>query len=191
MTVDPAHAAGSYQYGGKTWYFCNPSCLERFRADPERYINPKIGAADQPSSPAPGGVLYTCPMHPQVVQNGPGSCPYCGMALEPKTISLEEVENPELRDMQRRFWVSVILTTPILLMTMGEMIAGQPLTLFPGRAAVWIQFLLATPVVLWGGWPFFERAWSSIVHRSPNMFTLIAMGTGTAYLYSVAAALVP
>jgi Cu+-exporting ATPase len=130
-------------------------------------------------------------MHPEVVRNGPGACPICGMALEPTTVTLEQEKNPELADMTRRFWTSAILTTPILLMTMGEMIAGSSAPQFSGKFAVWIQLALSTPVVLWGGWPFFERAWASVVHRSPNMFTLIAMGTGTAYFYSLIAAIFP
>jgi Cu+-exporting ATPase len=193
MTVDPARAAGSYEYGGKPWYFCSLGCLEKFRAGPEKYTGQKPEAAPhQQPPPVPAGVTYTCPMHPQIVRGGPGSCPICGMALEPRVVTLEQEENPELGDMRRRFWASVILTAPVVLMSMGEMMAGLPAAHnFAGPAAVWIQFLLATPVVLWGGRPFFERAWASIVHRSPNMFTLIAMGTGTAYLYSVAATIFP
>ncbi|HKW96544.1 MAG TPA: heavy metal translocating P-type ATPase [Bryobacteraceae bacterium] len=181
MTVDPAHAAAVYDYAGKTWYFCNPHCLERFRADPARYGGE---ASAQPAalSETVSGATYTCPMHPEVVRNGPGSCPICGMALEPRTVSLEDQSNPELASMQKRFWASVVLTAPILAISMSGIM---------GRTASWIQLLLATPVVLWGGWPFFERAWASLVHRSPNMFTLIAMGTGTAYFYSVVAILAP
>ena len=123
---------------------------------------------------------YTCPMHPEVRQQGPGSCPKCGMDLEPETVSAEEEESPELRDMTRRFWISLCLTIPLLVIAMAEM-----------HGLIWLQLALATPVVLWGGWPFFQRGWASIVHRSPNMFTLIATGTGVAYLYSVVAALAP
>jgi Cu+-exporting ATPase len=145
-----------------------------------------------PSPLVAAGATYTCPMHPEVVRDGPGACPICGMALEPRTISLEEGDNPELIDMTRRFWISLALTAPILLMAMGEMIAGKgAMQLLSGRLAVWVQLALATPAVLWGGWPFFERAWASVIHRSPNMFTLIAMGTGTAYLYSLIAAIAP
>jgi Cu+-exporting ATPase len=182
MTVDPAKAA-SYEYGGKKWYFCCQHCLEKFRGDPQKYSGEKPAVA----APVIVGACYTCPMHPEVVRNGPGACPICGMALEPAVATLDEGENPELAIMRRRLWVSAILTAPILLMAMGGMAAQW----LGGRAEVWIEFLLATPVVLWGGWPFFERAWASVVHRSPNMFTLIAMGTGTAYVYSVAAALFP
>ncbi len=192
MMVDPASAAASLEYGGKKWYFCNLRCLEKFRAEPDKYTGEKPASAPHVPPPAQtGAVPYTCPMHPEIVRNGPGACPICGMALEPRVATLEQEENPELAGMRRRFWTSVILTTPILLMSMGEMMAPSAAYLVAGRAAVWIQFALATPVVLWGGWPFFERAWASVAHRSPNMFTLIAMGTGTAYLYSVAAAVFP
>jgi Cu+-exporting ATPase len=200
MTVDPARAAGSYEYGGKKWYFCSRHCLEKFQAAPEKYTGEKPAttqaAAAAPvaspvAAPAAAGVTYTCPMHPEVVRNGPGACPICGMALEPTTVTLEQEKNPELADMTRRFWTSAVLTTPILLMTMGEMIAGSSAPQFSGKFAVWIQLALSTPVVLWGGWPFFVRAWASVVHRSPNMFTLIAMGTGTAYFYSLIAAIFP
>jgi Cu+-exporting ATPase len=193
MTVDPAHAAGSWEYGGKTWHFCSQHCLEKFRAEPGKYAGESAGKVQAPASVAArgAGVTYTCPMHPEVVRDGPGACPICGMALEPRTVTLEQQENPELADMQRRFWTSIVLTTPVLLMTMGEMVAGGSTAQVSGRLAIWIQLALATPVVLWGGWPFFERAWASVVHRSPNMFTLIAMGTGTAYLYSLIAAIFP
>jgi Cu+-exporting ATPase len=135
---------------------------------------------------------YVCPMHPQIVRSEPGTCPICGMALEPRTVSLEEEENPELTDMTRRFWISVILTVPLLLIAMSEMLPGQPVQhAFSARLLTWVQLLFATPVVLWGGWPFFVRAWASIVNRSLNMFTLIAIGTGTAYGFSVLATLLP
>ena len=197
MTVDPARAAGSYEYGGKNWYFCSRHCLEKFSGAPEKYTVERTPPEhshppDAAASPiAPAGVEYTCPMHPEVVRDGPGACPICGMALEPRTVTLDQQENPELADMQRRFWTSIVLTTPVLLMTMGEMVAGGSTAQVSGRLAIWIQLMLATPVVLWGGWPFFERAWASVTHRSPNMFTLIAMGTGTAYFYSLIAAIFP
>jgi len=188
MTVDPGHAAGSHPYRGKTWYFCSTHCLDRFRSNPEKYIAEQPVAEPMP----PAGTGYTCPMHPEVERSGPGACPICGMALEPRTVTLDEGDNPELIDMTRRFWVSMFLTAPILLMTMGEMIFGRDAAHFVSRPfAVWFQLALSTPVVVWGGQPFFERAWASVVHRSPNMFTLIAMGTGTAYLYSVIATLAP
>ena len=188
MTVDPGHAAGSHAHGGKIWYFCSRHCLEKFQSDPARYTGDKPAAVEVHAAPSASPAEYTCPMHPQIVQSGPGTCPICGMALEPRVVSADEQENPELADMRRRFWISVALTAPILFTTMGEMAGAH---FFGGRQLIWIQFLLATPVVVWGGWPFFERAWASIVHRSPNMFTLIALGTGTAYLYSLVAALFP
>ena len=193
MTVDPARATGSLEFAGATWYFCSPSCLEKFRSAPEKYSGLDPARPTQTAEVTSAeGLKYTCPMHPEVVQNGPGACPICGMALEPVMVSAEFQKNPELIDMERRFWVSVVLTTPILAGAMLEMIAGAPLAHFFSRDIwVWIQFILATPAVLWCGWPFFERAWASVVHRSPNMFTLIALGTGTAYVYSVVATLVP
>src|SRR5947208_4521387 len=134
---------------------------------------------------------YVCPMHPQIVRDAPGSCPICGMALEPRTVTGDE-ENAELRDMTRRFWVSVALSVPLLVFVMGDMLPGQPLRhALSGRLMAWLQLVLATPVVLWGGWPFFVRGWASVVNRSLNMFTLIALGTGTAYLHSVAATVAP
>ncbi len=154
---------------------------------------PKCGMTlDTVGVPTVTKVEYTCPMHPEIVRDQPGSCPICGMALEPRTVTLEEEENPELRDMMRRFWLSLLLTLPVFLLAMSEMLPGQPLQhrLSP-RLLVWIQLLLATPVVWWGGWPFFVRGWASLVHRSLNMFTLIALGTGAAYLYSLVAAIFP
>ena len=154
---------------------------------------PKCGMALEPVIAAPAlKTEYVCPMHPEIVRSEPGFCPLCGMALEPRTVSLEEEANPELTDMTRRFWVSLALATPVLVLSMSAMIPGDPVhRFFSGRALVWIQFALSTPVVLWGGWPFFQRGWASIVNRSPNMFTLIAIGTGTAYFYSVIATLWP
>ncbi len=141
---------------------------------------------------ASGAARYTCPMHPEVRQDGPGACPKCGMALEPEMLTAEEEENPELADMSRRFWVSLALTAPVFLIAMSEMLPGRPLQdAVPGGLLGWVQLALATPVVLWGGKPFFERGWASVVHRSLNMFTLIALGTGVAYLYSLVAALIP
>jgi P-type Cu+ transporter len=155
---------------------------------------PKCGMALEPSLPlAPATrVEYTCPMHPQIVRPGPGSCPICGMALEPRTVIAEEAENPELVSMTRRFRASVALTIPVLALGMSDLIPGQPIQHLPSALAMgWIELALATPVVLWGGWPFFERGWASVLNRSLNMFTLIALGTGTAFLYSVVAVLVP
>lgn len=155
---------------------------------------PKCGMALEPAVPAAPAtrVEYTCPMHPQIVRLGPGSCPICGMALEPRTVIAAEPENPELVSMTRRFWASVALAIPVLVLGISDLIPGQPLQhLLTMRAMVWIELALATPVVLWGGWPFFERGWASVVNRSLNMFTLIALGTGTAFLYSVVAVIFP
>ena len=271
MSVIPATAKFKLEHEGKDYYFCCASCLEKFRADPSRYllapgepgsgtrlgIQPKLDsqsrseminimpasalktegskseAGPQPSStltslsaeqqtgyicpmcpevltdkpgacPRCGMALeaemptsasrteYTCPMHPQIVRSGPGSCPICGMALEPRIVTAQPEENPELREMTRRFWISLALTAPMLAIAMGDMLPGMP-----GHRALagiwlpWIELILATPVVLWGGWPFFQRGWVSVVNRSTNMFTLIAMGTGVAYLYSLAATIFP
>jgi Cu+-exporting ATPase len=184
--VDPQHAAGSHVHNGVTYYFCSGHCLARFRASPERYLAPQA----QPEA-MPGGD-YTCPMHPEIVQTGPGACPVCGMALEPKTLALEQTPNPELAAMSRRFWISLALTIPVFVLAMAEMIPGRPFYgLLSARALNWLELALATPVVLWGGKPFFERGWASIRRRQPNMFTLIAMGTGAAYAYSLLAALAP
>ncbi len=154
---------------------------------------PKCGMALERAAGAPLAhkIEYTCPMHPEIVRAEPGSCPICGMALEPRTAVADE-ENPELVSMTRRFWISVALTVPILILGMSEMIPGNPLAgLISMRATGWVEFVLATPVVLWAGWPFFQRGWASIVNRSLNMFTLIALGTGAAFVYSVAAVLFP
>jgi Cu+-exporting ATPase len=184
MRVDPKTAAGRHVHGGQSYYFCNPHCLERFRANPENYLRP---------APAPLAAVaadYVCPMHPEVVQSGPGSCPICGMALEPRTAPAVEERNLELEGMTRRFWVSLVLTVPVFLLAMTDMLPGRPLHI-PPRAQGLLEMALASPVVLWGGWPFFLRMWASVLHRRPNMFTLIGMGTGAAYLHSVAATLIP
>src|SRR6202021_1161166 len=155
---------------------------------------PKCGMALERAagSALPTRTEYTCPMHPEIVRDGPGSCPICGMALEPRTAVAEHEENPELVSMTRRFWVSVALTIPVLFLGMSDMISGNPLgSLISMRTAGWVALLLATPVVLWGGWPFFQRGWASVVNRSLNMFTLIALGTGAASLYSVIATILP
>ena len=185
MRVRPEDAAGTHEYQGKTYYFCSPACLCKFKQEPERYTAGAPAAAPAPAKP---GTIYTCPMHPEVRQIGPGSCPICGMALEPAEFTgAEEETNPELVDMSRRFWISAVLTVPVLVLAM----AGEAVAALTSPWVVWAQFALATPVVLWGGKPFFERAWWSIVNRSPNMFTLIGIGTGTAYFYSVFATLFP
>ncbi len=224
MSIAPEDATGTVEYKGKTYYFCNPSCEEKFHEHPENYVGaerpasaavpagveytcpmdpevrqigpgscPKCGMALEPATIAPPQTRteYTCPMHPEIVRNEPGACPICGMALEPREVTGEEV-NPELVDMTRRFWASVALTIPILAFMVSDLLPLDPLTHWLGMAASrWIQFALATPVVLWGGWPFFERAWTSVKNRSLNMFTLIGLGTGAAYLYSVFALLFP
>lgn len=254
MDVDPATAKYKLEHAGKPYFFCSAGCLEKFRADPDKYLAksgapelnhsaesvtqiahaqtaraphkgleeretaapektderyyvcpmcsevrqvgpgpcPSCGMALEPESVLPTSrIEYTCPMHPEIIRSEPGSCPICGMSLELRTITTED-ENPELRDMTRRFWVSLALTTPLLVVAMADMLPGMPLqhALPPGRLQ-WIELALATPVVLWGGWPFFRRGWASIVNRSTNMFTLIAMGTGVAYVYSLVATVYP
>ena len=186
MAVDPAAAKHRREHAGRTYYFCSNRCRERFEAEPARYLTPP---ASEPHRPVTGEDLWTCPMHPQIVRKEPGSCPICGMALEPMTPTFGEAANPELRDMTRRFWVCVALSLPLVALAMAQDFANSaPLAT---RAAEWGQLLLATPAVLWGGWPFFRRGWASIVNRRLNMFTLIALGTGVAYVYSLVAALAP
>jgi Cu+-exporting ATPase len=191
MTVDPATAAGSTVYEGRTYYFCNRRCLERFEADPRRYLGGGSAPAASAAPPPAAGTTYTCPMHPEVVSDHPGSCPKCGMALEPSVVTGAEAPNPEEADMTRRFWVAAILSVPVFLIAMSDMLPGRPLHGLDMGVLNWVQLVLATPVVLWSGWPFFERAWASIVHRSPNMFTLIALGVGAAYIFSVVATVAP
>jgi len=195
MTVDPATAKHRRQHAGQTYSFCCPGCAEKFQADPQKYLAPRAVPAMIQIAPAkPQGLArqYTCPMHPEIVRPGPGTCPICGMALEPRTVTAEEEENPELRDMSRRFWASVVLTVPLLAIAMADMLPTMPLphALHSGWLS-WVELLLASPVVLWGGWPFFQRGWASVMNRSTNMFTLIAMGTGVTYLYSLVATLAP
>jgi Cu+-exporting ATPase len=239
MDVDPATARGSAEHKGQTYYFCSLSCVQRFTANPEKYLAPrppgsqmvqiggiapatKLAAPVQKASAGKGAVTYvcpmdpevreakpgacpkcgmalepetveyTCPMHPEIVRDRPGSCPICGMALEPRVAAgVHPEDDSELRSMQRRFWVGVALSLPLVAFSMGGMIAGSPSLNLPAGWMEWLQLALATPVVLWGGWPFFQRGWASIVNRHLNMFTLIAMGTGTAYFYSVVATLAP
>jgi len=194
MASEPETAASKREYGGKTYYFCSESCAAKFTAEPGKFLGAAPAAHGHSSARVAESkeIEYTCPMHPQIVRPGPGACPICGMALEPRTASIEMQENPELAMMSRRFWISVALSLPVLVLSMSDMIPGQPVQhALSMRAISWIEFLLATPVVIWGGWPFFERGWASIVNRSLNMFTLIALGTGTAYLFSVAAVLFP
>ena len=226
MVIEEESAVGTVDHKGQTYYFCHPSCIEKFRADPDNYLGERKEEVALPpgataeyicpmdpevSSPVPGAcpkcgmalepavvslpasrTEYVCPMHPEVVRQEPGTCPICGMALEPRVITLQEEDNPGLTDMSRRFWISVALTAPLLFLVMSEHI---PWLNFAHQISMqwmnWIHMALATPVVLWAGWPFFQRGWASIVNRSLNMFTLIAIGVGTAYLYSVVAALAP
>src|SRR5579884_2900678 len=175
---------------GSTAYVC-PMCPEVRQSKPGPC--PSCGMALEPEFPgAATKTEYTCPMHPQIVRDQPGNCPICGMALEPRAVTATEEEDPELRDMSRRFWASLVLTVPLLAVAMADMLPGMPVQrVLPGAWLSWIELLLASPVVLWGGWPFFERGWASIVNRSTNMFTLIAMGTGVAYLYSLIATFAP
>jgi P-type Cu+ transporter len=181
------------EYQGVSYSFCSAHCQERFEANSERFTKPATQRQTEAQEPA-GATLgdYTCPMHPEVVSAQPGSCPKCGMALEPRTARVEQEENPELRDMKRRFWVSLLFTAPTLAIAMSDWIPERPVQRAIAPAVlIWVQLLLSTPVVLWGGWPFFERAWASVKNRSLNMFSLIALGTGAAYGFSVFAALFP
>ncbi|HKN21016.1 MAG TPA: heavy metal translocating P-type ATPase [Terracidiphilus sp.] len=259
MNVDPAKTKHVSEHGGKKYYFCCAPCVEKFQADPKKYLSappparaaglvmlgsampaprahlgapaghlqltePQSGAAQAPVSTAyvcpmcpevretkPGAcpscgmaleanvpvastrTEYTCPMHPEIVRPGPGSCPICGMALEPRTVTSASEDNSELRNMTRRFWVSLALTVPLMVIAMASMnMSPNAVAYFLGGAGItWFEFVLATPVVLWGGWPFFQRFWTSLVNRSPNMFTLIGMGTGVAYGYSLIATVAP
>lgn len=193
MTVQPATTAGSYEYRGERYYFCATRCLEKFRDDPEYYLLPPGQRVPKPVAiPAGGVVEYVCPMDPEVLETQPGACRICGMALEPKVVSAEDVGNPELEDMSRRFWICLGPAVLVMFIAMSDMIPGMPLDhRFGGAVLNWVQLLLATPVVLWGGAPFFQRGWASIVNSAPNMFTLIAIGTGAAFGYSVLATLLP
>jgi len=191
MTVNPAKARHRAEHAGQSYFFCGAKCREKFTSDPARYIitSPRPRA---PLTAAAGEVLWTCPMHPQIVRKEPGNCPICGMALEPMTPAAGKALSPELRDMTRRFWVGVALSLPLLAIAMAGHFNKAALdALIAPRLLVWAQLILGTPAVLWGGWPFFERGWASIVSRRLNMFTLIALGTGVAYVYSLVAALVP
>ncbi len=193
MTVQSATAAGSYAYQGKTYHFCATSCLTKFRNDPTYYLTP-AGQRTPRVMPVPSGgvVEYICPMDPEVLETQPGACRICGMALEPKVVSLEDERNPELDDMTRRFWICLGPSLLVMFLAMAEMVPGLSLPdVLTGSTRNWAQWLLATPVVLWGGWPFFQRGWISVVNRAPNMFTLIAMGTGAAYGYSMVATVAP
>ena len=184
MTIDPQGAKNRADHGGRTYYFCCTGCRTKFVADPQKYLGGR-----QPES-VPEGTVYTCPMHPEIRQIGPGSCPICGMALEPEIARPDIGPNPELVDMMRRFWIGLVLTLPVFILEMGAHIAGAHNWVEP-TSSNYVQFAFATPVVLWAGWPFFVRGWQSLVTRNLNMFTLIAMGTGVAYVYSLAATFVP
>ena len=186
VTTDSPH---HHEHAGETHYFCSAGCKTKFAADPERYL----GEGDGEPEEMPAGTIYTCPMHPEIEQVGPGSCPICGMALEPKTISLEDEPDPELKDMGRRFLFAAVLGVPLLLIAMGDMLPGRPISsILPGaRTRVFLELALATPICLWSAWPFYERAVRSLKNRSLNMFTLIGLGVSVAYGYSVVAALAP
>jgi Cu+-exporting ATPase len=227
MVVDPSKAAASVAYQGATFYFCSLGCAAKFREAPEKYaqnnpngspsrtqaktalqgeytcpMHPEIKQTGPGNCPKCGMALekllapakhieYTCPMHPQIVRDAPGSCPICGMALEPREVTAED-SNPELADMTRRLWISIALAVPMLALMVSVFMPSMPMQhLFSPRTWAWIEFVLATPVVLWCGLPFFVRGWQSVVHRSLNMFTLIGLGTGSAYSYSVLATIVP
>jgi Cu+-exporting ATPase len=226
MTVDEQTAAGSAEHQGVRYYFCSTNCLHTFQAAPRNYTHPvatpsapslvytcpmhpeirrdepgscpKCGMALEPLMPATAplpaarATEYVCPMHPEIVRSEPGNCPICGMALEPRTVSLEETANPELADMNRRFWFSSALALPVFIIAMATDLAPDLAGRFLSRSAIqWLEFLLATPVVLWGGWPLFQRGWASLLNRSLNMFTLIALGVGVAWVYSVVALVAP
>jgi Cu+-exporting ATPase len=204
MSVDPQTAKHRFAYKGRDYFFCSGRCRERFEAVPDKFLQPK-----PPEPAAPAGAIYTCPMHPQIRQTGPGSCPICGMALEPEQVSLDDAPDPELIDMTRRFWIALALTLPVFILDMGGHLGGMHL--LPANWSNWISFALATPVVLWAGAPFFARGWRSLgldpekwfsgfrtrsspnkkITRNLNMFTLIAMGTGVAWAYSVVGTFVP
>ncbi len=186
MKVDPATTPHVATHAGAHHYFCSAGCLAKFSVDPGRYM----GNAPERTEPVPEGAIWTCPMHPEVQQPGPGSCPICGMALEPMTPTLSDGPSPEYADMKRRFAIGLILALPVVALEMGGHLTGLRHMLDGGIANL-VQLALATPVVLWAGWPFFERGWASVKSRHLNMFTLIAMGTGVAWAYSVAAALAP
>ena len=188
MAVDPARTPHHAEHAGATYRFCSAGCRTKFVAGPAKYVEPTPPLRAEPVAP---GTIYTCPMHPQIRQPGPGSCPICGMALEPEMPTAEAGPNPELVDFTRRFWIGLALTVPVFLLEMGGHLTGMMHLVGGPRVGNWLQLLLATPVVLWAGWPFFERGWRSLVTRSLNMFTLIALGTGVAWLFSVVATLAP
>ena len=185
MTVNPTTSKHCFEYRGETFHFCSASCKTKFAADPKAYLEKRAASADMPE-----GTIYTCPMHPEIRQVGPGSCPICGMALEPEMASLDAPPNPELADMTRRFWIGLALSVPPVVLEMGGHLVGGH-GLVDQTLSNWIQLVFATPVVVWAGWPFFVRGWQSLVTRNLNMFTLIAIGTGVAYLYSLVGTTAP
>jgi P-type Cu+ transporter len=187
MSVDPHTTPHRYQHAGRPYFFCSAGCQAKFQADPAKYLAPSAMTA----SPAvPAGTIYTCPMHLQIRQVGPGTCPICGMALEPELVAATSEPNPELVDMRRRFWLGLALALPVVALEMGGHLANLHM-IVDRNWSNWLQFVFATPVVLWAGWPFFVRGWQSLITRNLNMFTLIAMGTGVAWLYSVVAIVFP
>lgn len=188
MDVDPSTTSHEYEHAGESYYFCSAGCAGKFEGDPEYYLLPPD---ERPASDVAPGTQYTCPMHPEIIRDGPDACPLCGMALEPMQITAEKPPNPELIDMTRRFTIGAVFAVPLLLMAMGDMIPAISFAHLLGAGFEWTQLVLATPVVLWAGWPFFVRGWQSIGQRSPNMFTLIALGTGAAYLFSLVAVILP
>ncbi len=226
MEVEPRRAVAKEEFEGQTYFFCSGHCLEKFRSAPERYV----GETARPAGPAATGDTYTCPMHPEIIQDGPGDCPESGMALEPATVqrpatrtqytcpmhpeivrdepgncpkcgmalepmgvpAADEGPNPELVDFKRRFVIGAVLTVPLLVLTMGPYVGlGAVREILGEQVTLWVELILGTPVILWAGWPFFVRGVKSVINRSLNMFTLIAMGVGAAYLFSVVAVLVP
>jgi P-type Cu+ transporter len=186
MSVNPATSKHRFEHDGTTYHFCSNGCRTKFEADPARYLD----KAEAKQAPVPAGTIYTCPMHPEIRQVGPGTCPICGMALEPDVVSLDDAPNPELADMTRRFWIGAALSVPPVVLEMGGHLVGGHGLIDP-TLSNWIQLVFATPVVLWAGWPFFVRGWQSLLTRNLNMFTLIAMGTGVAYVYSLIGTVLP
>ena len=185
MSVDPATSKHRFEHRGETYHFCSAGCRTKFAADPMAYLDNSA-----PKAAAPQGAIYTCPMHPQIRQVGPGSCPICGMALEPEVASLDTPPNPELADMTRRFWIGLVLSLPAVVLEMGGHLVGGHGWVDP-TLSNWIQLMFASPVVIWAGWPFFVRGWQSLKTRNLNMFTLIAMGTSVAYVYSLIGTIAP
>ena len=193
MDVDPATAEHVAEHEGVTHHFCSAHCKARFAADPQAFLGGSSDPAPAISGAASGAeeVEYTCPMHPEIRQTGPGACPICGMALEPVTVTADMGPSAELRDMTHRFWIGAVLSVPVIVLEMGRHLIDPLYDAIPSDVSAWAQLVLATPVVLWCGWPFFVRGWQSVRTRNLNMFTLIAMGTGIAWIYSVVATLAP